>query len=443
MGALFGTDGIRGKAGQYPLDRETLSKLGRILGEGGKRILICWDTRESSSGIYRALAGGIVHARGTPVPGGVLPTPAVATLAHRHGFDAAISISASHNPYEDNGIKIFGAGGWKLPDAVEESIEARLGSMPSLAPGTIHGAASGEASEPAAAFVGDYVAGLRGRLAIARRVRIVVDCANGASTEPARRLFEPLGAELINDSPNGRNINEGCGSLHPARLQEKVLAAGAEIGIALDGDGDRAIFVDETGTIRDGDFTLLILARALHEEGRLASDTVVATVMANMGLELALNGMGIRLIKAPVGDRYVLAEMNRWGAILGGEQSGHTIMLDLAPTGDGLLTSIAVLNVLSAGAQPLSQLCSAMKKYPQVLLNVQVRERRDFEGIPAVRDMARRVEHQLGGRGRLLLRYSGTEMLARIMIEGEDHEVIEGMAAELAGVIRAEVGVIA
>ncbi|MBI2839582.1 MAG: phosphoglucosamine mutase [Acidobacteria bacterium] len=441
MGTLFGTDGIRGKAGRYPLDHETLFKLGLILGEGGKRILICWDTRESSSGIYRALAGGIVHALGAPVPGGVLPTPAVATLAHRHGFDSAISISASHNPYEDNGIKIFGPGGWKLQDAVEESIEARLAAAP--ASGANVGDGSLDALEPALGFVADYVASLRERVAIARPVRIVVDCANGASTEPARWLFESLGAELINDSPNGRNINEGCGSLHPAQLQEKVLSAGAEIGIALDGDGDRAIFVDETGTIRDGDYTLLILARALHEEGRLAADTVVATVMANMGLEVALNGMGIRLLKAPVGDRYVLAEMNRSGAILGGEQSGHTIMLDLAPTGDGLLTSIAVLNVLSSGTQPLSALCAAMKKYPQVLLNVQVRERRDFDGMPAVRAMARRVEHQLGGRGRLLLRYSGTEMLARIMIEGEDHEAIEGMAAELAGVIRAEVGVIA
>ncbi|MEW6368508.1 MAG: phosphoglucosamine mutase [Acidobacteriota bacterium] len=438
MERLFGTDGIRGKAGVYPLDDETLNALGELLAAPRRRILICWDTRESSCAIYTALAAGIERGGGEAVPGGTLPTPAASTLAQKYGFDAAVSVSASHNPFDDNGIKIFGPDGRKLPDEVESAIEERLGAARS-------GGSPGSISHPRpkadSRFLDDYVAGLQTHLSIARPIRIVVDCANGASSEAAHRLFDGLGASFVHDAPDGRNINRDCGSLHPGALQQRVAETGADLGAALDGDGDRAIFVDETGVVRDGDYTLFLVADHLHRAGLLRGNLVVTTVMANMGLDAALSDRGIGLAKTPVGDRYVLAEMDRRGSVLGGEQSGHTIRLDLQPAGDGLLTTIVVASLLSATDLPLSGLCAPMKKFPQVLLNVPVREKRDFGKLPAVRAYMQEVERRLRNRGRLVLRYSGTEMLARVMIEGEDQAEIEGMAQALAAEIRREVGV--
>lgn len=439
MGALFGTDGIRGRVGSYPLDAATLMRLGAVLGADHRDVFICWDTRESSSIIYDALASGIAQVGGNAVPGGVLPTPAAAILVRRHGFDAAISISASHNPYEDNGIKIFGPGGMKLPDEVEGAIEAKLAALPEIAPDGACG--SSPSHKSVTGYLDDYVETLRAWLLPVRPLTIVIDCANGASAEPARRLFGPLGAVIINDSPDGKNINDACGSLHPEGLQRRVVEAGADIGVALDGDGDRAVFVDETGRVRDGDYTLLLLARDLQCRRLLASNTVVTTVMANMGLEMEMNRMGIRVVKVPVGDRYVLAEMMRTGAILGGEQSGHTIRLDLGPTGDGLITTIVVTNILSASSGTLSELCQPLQKFPQVLLNVPVRAKVDFDELEDVREAVESIERQLEGRGRLLLRYSGTEMFARIMIEGPEYDEIKSLADDVAGRIRVRIGI--
>ncbi len=435
MGALFGTDGIRGKAGVYPLDDDTLIRLGSVLGTGARSVFICWDTRQSSTSIYAALAAGIQQAGGHVIPGGVLPTPAAAVLAQKHSFGAAVSISASHNPYEDNGIKIFGAGGKKLPDEEELAIESAIAQSPSHA---VPMATTAGAST--AAYINDYVAALKRHADFKRIPRIAIDCANGASAKAAQKLFAPLDAMIINDSPDGRNINDQCGSLHPASLQNIVRETGAEIGVALDGDGDRAIFVDETGQVRDGDYTLYILARAMSSSGNLPGNLVVSTVMANMGLDVALREAGITLIKTTVGDRYVLAEMEKRGATLGGEQSGHTILLDMQPAGDGLLTTIVVLNILTAADRPFSQLCAPMRKFPQVLLNVPVREKKVFDEIPEIHQKAGMIEKELQGRGRLVLRYSGTEMMARIMIEGENHGEIEGMAAGLAALIGEQLG---
>lgn len=437
MGELFGTDGIRGKAGVYPLDSITLSRIGQVLARSTAKIFICWDTRDSSETIYEALAGGIIAAGGHPVAGGVLPTPAASVLARKHGFDAAISISASHNPYEDNGIKILGSGGRKLPDDAEERIEAEVLSNGTTPAPAVKGVTP---AESASTFVTDYCSFLSSHLALPRTPKIVVDCANGASTEAARRLLTPLGTHFIHDHPNGRNINDGCGSLHPESLQHAVIENKADIGVALDGDGDRAIFVDERGQVRDGDYTLYWIARHLQADNSLAGNTVVTTIMANMGLEVALARHGIAVRKTSVGDRYVLAEMDRCGAVLGGEQSGHTIRLDLGPAGDGLLTTVVVLNILAASGQPLSALSDGMHKFPQVLINVRVREKRDFSEIPDVDNMARAVQERLDGKGRLVLRFSGTEMLARVMIEGEDGRQIDRMANELADAIRKHLG---
>jgi len=435
MRKLFGTDGIRGKAGAYPLDGTTLARLGTVLGGPGRSVFICWDTRPSSSSIYSALAAGIESSGGRVVPGGVLPTPAAAVLALHHRFQAAVSISASHNPFEDNGIKIFGPTGKKLPDAEEHAIEREI-ARSTLSVSHAHRTALPVDTE----FVDDYVSLLKRVVHDHGRLRIIIDCANGASAGPAQRLFPDARAEIINVSADGRSINQGCGSLYPAALQRLVVERRADIGIALDGDGDRAIFVDDTGEVRDGDYTLYLLARAMAAVGALPGGLVVTTVMANMGLEAAFAPLGIRTVKTAVGDRYVLAEMEKQGAALGGEQSGHTIRLDLMPTGDGLLTAILVLNLLTASSQPLSALCAPMRKFPQVLLNVRVREKRPLEEVPAVAATASEVERRLGERGRLVLRYSGTEMLARVMIEGEDHDTIQSMAEGLASVITRHIG---
>lgn len=443
---LFGTDGIRGVAGEYPLDQKTVYAVGRALGHhlpaGPKRVILGQDTRESSAWIADTLASGLRESGVQTESAGVVPTPAIAYLAHSQGFSAGVVISASHNPWRDNGIKVFGGNGYKLPDAVELEIEEEIFSVLSA------NASANQSNLSSPSLPGDsrlranYLNWMSRTLPGAERLRIIVDCANGAASTIAQDLFRQTGAqaEFTHSNPNGRNINEDCGALHPDVVGREVISRKADMGICFDGDADRALFADSNGKVVDGDAVMLLLAQELNRRGELANDTVVATTMSNMGLEIALRQAGIKLLRAPVGDKYVLEEMIKSGAVLGGEQSGHIILSREATTGDGLLTAMRVLAIVAASGQPLAQLVSGLKVFPQTIKNVRVREKRPLDQIPQVVEAIQSAERQLNGNGRVNVRYSGTESLARVMVEAENDETVQRLATTIAGAIQQALG---
>jgi phosphoglucosamine mutase len=445
---LFGTDGIRGVANEPPLTTELAQRLGRQLvatlaehhGVPTVRLVVGRDTRLSGPMLEAALVSGALSAGADVYAVGVLPTPGIAYLTRRLEAQGGVVLSASHNPFEDNGIKIFSAEGAKLADAWEDEIERRLGG-PDRAPART-GAAIGRLVSYKAAEA-DYVAHARHGFGFdLRGLTIVLDCAHGATFRVAPRVFRGLGARVVVVAarPDGRNINRDSGALHPEALRKKVRASRAQIGLAFDGDGDRLIAVDEGGTVRDGDYALAILGRHLAAQGRLKAGLVVTTVMANLGLDHSLQSAGVRTVKTQVGDRYVLEEMLRQGANLGGEQSGHLLFLDHSSTGDGIVSALHLLGVMRETGEPLSALASCMSKFPQILVNVPVREKRPFDAIPGLMTRTARLEAEMDGAGRIVLRYSGTEALARIMVEGKEHARIESIAQELAGIIREAIG---
>ena len=447
MAELFGTDGIRGRAGAFPLDEKTIrvigaSLAGRFTERLGRapRFITGRDTRESGEWIERELHIGVTAGGGAIESASVITTPGVAFLTGCFGFDAGIVISASHNPFEDNGIKVFLPDGRKLDEATERLIENDIYRADDLTTGGLARVDSSRTEE----FHTAYLKHLREHFPELRLegLKIVVDCANGASCEYAGKLLGSLGAsvELLNDSPDGRNINANCGSLHLDGLQDKVTVSGADLGVAYDGDADRALFVDEQGNIVDGDATLWVLARRLLDEGVLSDSKVVATVMSNIGLEIALRSRGISLVRTAVGDKYVLDRLLKTGSGIGGEQSGHIIFPRESLVGDGMMTTLFLLDALVANGKSLSEAAEGFVRYPQVLINIRVREKRPFGDVPAIAAEAKRVEDELDGTGRLLLRYSGTENLARVMIEGRDQREIETLANGLAAVIESELG---
>lgn len=439
MTQLFGTDGIRGRAGVPPLDAATLQRIGRAvvraLGVTRPRVLIGRDTRESSPMIESHVAAGLSVEGAQVVSTGVLPTPAVAHLARHNGFDLGVVISASHNPYEDNGIKVFG-GGRKFTTELEHRTETIFDDIP---PSALVGldVAVDDLSER-------YVAHLHRSFpgSSLRGLRMVIDCANGATSFIARSLFQGLGArvDVLHDRPDGQNINRRCGATVPEEVAGHVVRTGADLGVAFDGDGDRAIFADAEGRIVNGDHVLFMVGRHLHAEGRLKGNCVVATVMSNLGLEHALGRLGIGLARAAVGDRHVLDEMQKREANLGGEQSGHVIFLDCEPTGDGLLTALQVLGVVMATGRSLGELAHELPLYPQVQRNLRVREKVDLESIDSVRAVIDESRALLDGRGRLLVRYSGTEPLLRVMAEGPEETEIRGVVDRIIAAAAAALG---
>jgi phosphoglucosamine mutase len=438
MTKLFGTDGIRGKAGSAPLEPRTVARVGaslvKAMAATGPRFVIGRDTRESGAWIEEELARGLTSEGATVVSAGVVPTPAVAYLARTEGFDAGLVISASHNPYEDNGIKVFGGSGTKLTESLEATVERLVADEGWSVPDVT---AAIDRRDLSAHYL-EHLALIMSTAGPLAGSRIVVDCANGATCGIAPALFASLGFEVqtIGVTPNGRNINLDCGSTHLDGLSRAVVAAGARFGVAFDGDGDRALLVDASGRVVDGDAILLMAAIHLHGQGRLPGNAVVATVMSNIGLELALRDRGIEMVRTAVGDKYVMEEMIRRGLALGGEQSGHVIFSDHLFTGDGLATALHVLRIMADTGRELSDLAGALVSYPQVLVNVRVREKADYLKVPAIADTMRKVEQGLSGHGRLLVRYSGTEPLLRIMLEGKDDDEIRRWADELATAVR-------
>ncbi len=448
---LFGTDGIRARAGEFPLDPPTVRIIGASLAQhlaennDGKtpRIIVGRDTRESGPVIEAALSEGARFAGAVVESAGVITTPGVAFLARSLPADAGVVISASHNPYEDNGIKIFAPSGRKLDDPTERRIEADIAEGKFSFGANSSGEGSHESNGQS--LRQKYLTYLREEVAhnlSLDGLKIVLDCANGAASDLAPQLFRELGARVIaiNTEPDGRNINLNAGSLHIEGLQQKVKQEQAALGVAFDGDADRALFVNAAGDFVDGDATMWVLANFMKSRDELDHQLVVATVMTNLGLEVALRGHGIDLARTDVGDKYVLEELLRSGASLGGEQSGHIIFPKISLAGDGMMTALAVLRVLRASEKSLSELTQGFTRFPQVLVNVKVRGRIPFKDLPNVMARAREIETSMGDRGRLLLRYSGTELLARVMVEGEDLAQVETAANELAEVIRAEIG---
>ncbi len=444
---LFGTDGIRGVAGEAPLDAATIFAAGLAIGHslrrnGKGRVIVGRDTRESSGWIASTIAAGVREANGSVESAGVVPTPAVAFLTRTHGFDAGVVISASHNPWRDNGIKLFGGDGFKLPDSVELAIEDEI----------LHHASNSLAPDPAklpamednAALRGDYIQFLLDTVPDLelRNLLIVADCANGAAAAIAPDLFRRTGGDvtLLNTKPNGCNINDGCGALHPEWVAAEVTKRGAAIGLTFDGDADRCMLADSNGNVLNGDAILLMAAHDLQSRGLLTGNVVVATTMSNMGLEAALKRSGIRMLRAAVGDRYVLEEMQKNDAALGGEQSGHILFPHLATTGDGLLTALVVLDLLARTGKGLGELIADFKVFPQVIVNVKVREKKPLETIPAVATRIRAAEADLKDSGRVVVRYSGTEPLARVMIEAESEEAMHRHAQAIAETIREALG---
>jgi len=454
MAKLFGTDGMRGEAGRFPLDAATVRKVGWSLAVHLSEklesrvplIVIGRDTRESGAWLQQALTAGATEAGAECQSAGVITTPGVAFLARTLPADAGIVISASHNPYQDNGVKIFSPSGRKLEDATERLIEADIFASddgPVADGGTDEPSANAD-GEPAQLrkryldFLTDEIA----RGLSLNNLTMVIDCANGAASSLAPDLFARLGARVIaiNNQPNGRNINRDCGSLHIDVLQRKVLEEHADFGVAFDGDADRALFVDAQGRFVDGDGTMWSLAKYLDARGELSHGIVVATVMSNIGLEIALRALGLQLVRTDVGDKYVLDELLRTGASLGGEQSGHLIFPALSLAGDGMITTLSLLRTMQEEGKSLNQLSEGFQRYPQVLVNVMVREKRPLSELESVQAVAREIEEKLGDRGRLLLRYSGTEPLARVMIEGESQSEIEACARQLASAISESIG---
>ncbi|HZP33883.1 MAG TPA: phosphoglucosamine mutase [Candidatus Acidoferrales bacterium] len=442
---LFGTDGIRGVAGEYPLDDQTLYWVGRSIGgylrlqQERPRVLIGIDTRESGTHIASEIAAGLAEEGTITSFAGIITTPGVACLVRKEGFSAGVVISASHNPYHDNGVKLFAGSGMKFPDAIEAQIESEIlrhrnGQPP----------APGARLVPDRQLDEDYLGFLRGCMlpdADLYGFKIVLDCANGAASSLAPALFRSLGAKVIaiHDAPDGRNINANCGSLYPQDLQKNVPQLGASLGVAFDGDADRAMFVTASGRVVDGDGVLLSMARYLRSTGKLKGNAVVGTTMTNLGLERALAAEGLALARVPVGDRYVLEEMLRSGLNLGGEQSGHVIFLDDATTGDGLLTAIKIAGLVSLNG-PLDELVNDLRTYPQTILNVKVRTKPPLESLPEVSRALDAATRALGDSGRVVLRYSGTEPKARVMVEAERAEDVEYWAEQLANAVKSAVG---
>ncbi len=437
---LFGTDGVRGVAGTRPLDPPTVARLGaavvRALAiERPARLLVGRDTRESGEWIERELARGAASQGAVVTSTGVIPTPGVAYLTRTRDVDLGVVISASHNPFHYNGIKVFSGRGEKFDEATERAVEAIVADASWTVPAQV------DAHVQIEDLIEPYLAHTRALLpspgALAG-VRLALDMANGATTTTARRLFEGLGFSLVTlgDHPDGRNINEACGSTHPAGLAAVVVTHGCQLGVAFDGDGDRAILVDHQGRVVDGDALLLMLGLHYHRQGRLTGHTVVATVMSNIGLEIALRDRGITLVRTPVGDKYVSEEMVRSGFVVGGEQSGHVILAEHLFTGDGMATALAVLRVMAETGRDLADLAGDLVTFPQTLVNVRVREKKDVETVPQIADAMRRVRDALDGRGRVLVRYSGTEPLLRVMIEGENQATVQALAEEIADAVR-------
>ncbi len=455
MRQLFGTDGIRGVAGEYPLDRRTVFAIGRALGQRlvarskDAGVVIGQDTRESSAWISAVLASGLSASKVRVVSAGVITTPGVAYLARANGMAAGVVISASHNPWRDNGIKVFGADGYKLSDELEHAIETDIfAHLEQLAAGAEH---AGESLEmlPGDANLreqyADWLAELIGPADLGK-LRVLVDCANGAASSIAPLLFEDLGikADFLHIEPTGRNINAGCGALHPEHVAEAVAASNGkyDIGITFDGDADRAMFSDAQGRVINGDGVLLLAARDMQAHVLLHNNTVVATTMSNMGFEAALKRSGILMKRAPVGDKYVLEEMIKSGATLGGEQSGHILFRDMdTTTGDGILTGLRVLEVMARTGKPLAELVADMKVFPQEIKNVHVREKTPLSELPAVLTAIRAAESELDGNGRVVVRYSGTEKLARVMIEAESEEAMRRHTDAIAAAIQQAIGI--
>jgi phosphoglucosamine mutase len=442
---LFGTDGIRGIPGEYPLDDATLERVGLALGKhlreqtARPKVLIGRDTRESGPHIAECIARGLASAGSEPVSAGVLTTPGVAWLVNREGFSAGVVISASHNPYHDNGVKLISASGMKFPDSAEAALErvilSKNGNITALKEVRLNGDEKlGE----------DYLGGLRAAIFPGSKLagmKIVLDCANGAASKLAPELFRSLGATVfaMNDSPDGRNINAGCGSLHPDDMQKLVVQEEAALGVAFDGDADRAIFSSASGKLVDGDGVLLIAGRYMKSTGRLKGDVIVGTTMANLGLERALERSGLTLARTAVGDRYVLDEMRRIGANLGGEQSGHILFLDDATTGDGMLTAVKIASLLSL-AGPLDGLVADLKTFPQKIVNVRVRSKPSLDSLPEIARLLQQADKTLGTSGRVVLRYSGTEPLARVMVEAEREEDVSRWTEALASALQSSIG---
>jgi phosphoglucosamine mutase len=442
---LFGTDGIRGVPGTPPLDDATLYATGRSLGaflkrgHGAARVLIGMDTRESGPHIASLLAAGLRQAGATVAFAGVITTPGVACLVRQNDFQAGVVISASHNSYEDNGVKLFSHAGMKFPDAAEEELEAdifkhRREAVPANLPRLV-------ADESLDA---EYLDFLRSRVVPGARLssfRMVLDCANGAAYKLGPELFRSLGADVVamGVSPDGRNINAGCGSLHLEGLQKRAVAEKARLGVAFDGDADRALFVCETGRIVNGDGVLLAAARFLKSQNKLKGNRVVGTSMSNLGLERVLAGENIALARAAVGDRYVLEEMLRGGNNLGGEQSGHIIFLEDSPAGDGLLTAVKIASLVSMHGK-IESLVEGLKDYPQLIVNVKVRSKPPLDALPEVSRALAEAQSALGENGRVVLRYSGTEQLARVMVEAEHQADVQRFTESLASALRRSIG---
>ncbi len=438
MTRLFGTDGIRGVANEDPLTPDLAFRVGRQL--VATLLLDGRDTRLSGPLLESALVAGLLSAGAECYAVGVLPTPAIALLTKKLGAHGGIVLSASHNPFEDNGIKLFSSEGTKLPDAWEDEIEQGL-QGDDRAP-RARGAEIGRLVTHTRAEA-DYVDFLCRAFPLQLRgLTVVLDCAHGATYRVAPRVFRRLGARVltIGTRPDGRNINAGSGALHPERLQRAVRARGASVGFAFDGDGDRLISVDHTGAIRDGDYALAIAGRHLAARGRLKGNVIVTTVMANLGLDQALHAAGIRVVKTQVGDRYVSEEMQRLGANLGGEQSGHLLFLDHSPAGDGILSALALLGVAAETGETLASLARCLSKFPQVLRNVAVKAKPPIDALTGLAERVATFEREMNGAGRILIRYSGTEPLARVMVEGADGARVSAMADELAGLIRTQIG---
>lgn len=449
---LFGTDGIRGRSNEFPLDPTTIALIGGSLARNlayriGRvpRVITGRDTRESGEAIERGLHFGLSAADAECESAGVITTPGIAFLTKEFGFDAGIVVSASHNPYQDNGIKIFFPTGKKADDDLERAIESEIADQlkheiitpNSPDPSSWH-------TERAEEFQISYLTSIESRfskLDLGGK-KIVVDCANGAASGLAPALFARFGAEVtaLHVSPDGRNINRDCGSLHIDNLRKHVIETGADIGIAFDGDADRSLFVDENGELVDGDATLWVLANYLADHGKLVNKTVVATVMSNIGLELALRSRGISMLRVSVGDKFVLDELIRSGSEIGGEQSGHIIFPEISLVGDGMMTAMLLLKAINERGTSASEAVKGFVRYPQILVNVPVRDKQPFDEVEAIMNASNEIEMELEGKGRLLLRYSGTEKLARVMIEGVDQSAIEEQAKRLAAVIAKAIG---
>ena len=445
---LFGTDGVRGVAGEPPLDRATIWRLGFAVGmvlsrDPARRagsVVLGEDTRESSTWISRTLAAALAASGMKVIYAGVITTPGVAFLARHHGFSAGIMVSASHNPYEDNGIKVLSSSGTKLTENVEVEIERALEGIESR-----HDAAAEPRLDCSPQLLDDYVeylASLAGESVGLTALKVVADCAHGAASRVAPQVFRRLGiaTTVLNAEPNGRNINVGCGSLHPETMASATRSSNATLGVAFDGDADRAIFATSQGRVADGDCVLFACAKHFHEHGQLRGGHVVGTLMTNLGLEVALKPYGIGLKRTAVGDKYVLEEMLRSDINLGGEPSGHIIFSDISRAGDGLITALQIIRLVAETGKTLDALIDGLNQFPQLIHNVRVREKTPLESIPAVAEAIALSRNEFGDRGRVVVRYSGTEKLARVMVEAEDSQAVQQHTRRIAQAIAAAIG---